>query len=306
MKWTKLGLVFSPSGMRPWMRSHAALPLALRIAEGRYRVYFASRDERNRSHIGWVELEVADGARVAQLADQAALAPGPAGAFDQDGVYPASVVRSGDRLLLYYAGWTAQSPRPRFTAAVGLAESRDGGLTFSRVSAEPVLAPGGEHDRFLVTSPCVLLEGSRWRMWYVSGFAWREEAAKLQSYYDIKYAESDDGVDWRRDGTVCIGLRQDETNVARPCVLPVDAGYRMWYAFTRGGPYRIGYSESQDGLSWRRLDDHAGIEPDGTAWDSNAQAYPWVFEEAGNLYMLYNGNDFGREGFGLAVSARRA
>ncbi|MBB5866436.1 hypothetical protein [Xanthomonas sp. 3058] len=29
--------------------------------------------------------------------------------------------------------------------------------------------------------------------------------------------------------------------------------------------------------------------------------YPFVFDHAGQRYMLYNGNDYGRSGFGLAV-----
>jgi hypothetical protein len=31
------------------------------------------------------------------------------------------------------------------------------------------------------------------------------------------------------------------------------------------------------------------------------QCYPNVFQSDGRFYMLYNGNEFGRFGFGLAV-----
>ena len=50
MKWCKQGLIFSPSGQYYWMRTHAALPVAQRLDGELYRVYFASRDEQNRSH----------------------------------------------------------------------------------------------------------------------------------------------------------------------------------------------------------------------------------------------------------------
>ena len=36
-------------------------------------------------------------------------------------------------------------------------------------------------------------------------------------------------------------------------------------------------------------------------WDSEMICYPYVFEHKDDLYMLYNGNDYGKTGFGLAV-----
>jgi hypothetical protein len=78
----------------------------------------------------------------------------------------------------------------------------------------------------------------------------------------------------------------------------------MWYSF-RAQPeiqtYRIGYAESTDGLSWIRLDQHVGIDISSSGWDSEMICYPRVFEHNKRLYMLYNGNDYGKSGFGLAV-----
>jgi hypothetical protein len=39
-------------------------------------------------------------------------------------------------------------------------------------------------------------------------------------------------------------------------------------------------------------------------WDSEMIEYPFVFEHDGLRYMLYNGNGYGRSGFGLAVASR--
>ena len=36
-------------------------------------------------------------------------------------------------------------------------------------------------------------------------------------------------------------------------------------------------------------------------WDSDMLCYPHVFECDGQVYLLYNGNEFGRYGFGAAV-----
>jgi hypothetical protein len=302
LEWHKRGLVFAPPGSPEWLRSHASLPLGLRLGDGRHRVYFASRDADNRSHIAWVELDLDRPLEDAVVAPAPALAPGPLGCFDDFGVYPASLVEVDGRLLLFYIGWNPGKRAPLFYASIGLAVSDDGGRTFVRVSRAPVMARS-DVDPCLVTSPCVRRDGSRWRMWYVSGYAWDEMDGRLRSHYHVKYAESDDGVAWRRDGHVCIDHAPGERNIARPWVLEDDGRYRMWFAAAGDAPYRLGYAESADGFDWTRLDDRVGISPSDHGWDSHAMAYPWVERDGGRYLLLYNGNDYGREGFGLAVAA---
>lgn len=299
MRWRKQGLLYAPSGERPWARSHASLPVALPLEGDVCRVFFASRDAQNRSSIGWVEADLATGT-VLREADAPVMEPGPLGHFDDHGVYPASVVEHEGALYLYYIGWNPGPTPPLFYSTIGLAVSEDGGLTFRRASRAPILARS-EHDPCLVTSPFVMKDGGRWRMWYVSGFRWERAADGLHSYYHLKYAESDDGVAWRRDGHVAIELKPGERNVARPCVRLEDGVYRMWYSSNWGEGYRIGYAESGDGMDWTRRDDEAGIEPSAGEWDGEALAYPWVGMVNGVRRMLYNGNGFGRTGFGLAT-----
>jgi hypothetical protein len=65
--------------------------------------------------------------------------------------------------------------------------------------------------------------------------------------------------------------------------------------------YRVGYAESRDGAVWTRMDARAGIDVSRTGWDSEMVAYPFVFDHRGSRYLVYNGNCFGRSGFGYAV-----
>lgn len=299
MRWRKLGLVFAPSGQHLWMQTHASLPVALRLEGNLYRVYFASRDSQNRSHIGFVEFDIGAPTNILRLSSAPVLAPGPLGCFDDHGTYAASIVSHEHDLLMYYIGWSPGARAPLFYSSIGLARSADGGENFSKMFAAPVMARS-EFDPCLVTSPCVIIDEGRWRMWYVSGFKWEEAADGLHSYYHIKYAESADGVRWERKGLVCIDLRPGERNIARPCVVKDGDKYRMWYSYNGGQGYRIGYAESQDGYAWARLDGEAGIDVSPSGWDSDAMAYPNVFTHEGTTYMIYNGNGFGRDGFGLA------
>jgi hypothetical protein len=63
--------------------------------------------------------------------------------------------------------------------------------------------------------------------------------------------------------------------------------------------YRGGYAESSDGMLWRRLDDAFGLAPSPDGWDSESIAYPYCLRLDDGLLMFYNGNDFGKSGFGL-------
>lgn len=299
MNWESRGLVFAAG--QGWLGTHASLPVAQHLSAGIHRVFFATRDDQGRSRVGSVVLDLDDPGAPQELSSGPILEPGPLGTFDDHGVYPASLVEDGGRLYLYTIGWNPGVRRPLFYASIGLAVSDDGGETFEKVSQAPILARS-EYDPCLVTSPFVLKEGELWRMWYVSGFRWTEEADGLHSYYHVKYAESADGVSWERNGVVAVELLPGERNIARPCVLASRDGYRMWYSSDRGDGYRIGYAESDDGTTWRRRDDAAGVTPSGEEWDSEAQAYPWVIRRGEQLLMLYNGNGFGRDGIGLAVA----
>ena len=50
------------------------------------------------------------------------------------------------------------------------------------------------------------------------------------------------------------------------------------------------------------LDQRAGLERSADGWDKDMVAYPFVYQYGNRWYMLYNGNGFGRTGFGYAVA----
>jgi hypothetical protein len=67
-----------------------------------------------------------------------------------------------------------------------------------------------------------------------------------------------------------------------------------------GRGYKIGYASSNDLINWKRDDKKAGMEISESGWDSESVSYPYIFELNNNLYMLHQGNEIGRFGFGLA------
>ncbi len=298
--WRKLGLIFSPSDRMDWMRSHAAVPVPLHLQDDIFRVYFSCRDDRNRSHLGFFDFDVTEPETILNVSTAPALAPGPLGYFDDHGVYGTTMVRVENEIYCYYIGWNPSLTRPVFYPSIGLAISRDGGEIFDRHSPAPVLARS-RVDPWMVSAPHVLREGHVWRMWYISGLRWEQRDGALDSYYQINYAESADGINWEPSEQPALQLGPGEKNIARACVLRHGDRYEAWYPWNRGAGYRIGFAVSEDGKTWDRKDELAGLRGSSDGWDSEAQAYPFMFIHKGTRYLLYNGNNLGRDGVGLAI-----
>ena len=300
-RWIKRGLIFEPPDNLGWMVSHAALPFADKI-DDKYKVYFSGRDSEGKAKIGYFEIDLDNPNKILCIVDKPVVCLGPMGSFDDRGLTTSWIVTRKSKKYQYYSGWSLGVTVP-FYFYIGLALSEDGGKSYHKVSNAPVLGRS-QTDPYLTASPCVLIENSIWRMWYVSGTKWAAENGVPKHYYHIKYAESLNGIDWERKGIVCIDFKSnDEYAIARPCVLKEDGIYKMWYSY-REESYRIGYAESKDGLQWERKDEDAGIDVSETGWDSEMICYPHVFEHNSEKYMLYNGNGYGKSGIGLAALAR--
>jgi hypothetical protein len=300
-RWIKKGLIFAPPGNPEWLHTHAALPVADRIGE-LHRVYFSGRDKAGRAQVGYFDIKLSAPDKILRLSEKPVIALGPTGAFDDNGVTTSWIVTHQGKKYHYYSGWSLGVSVP-FYFYVGLALSDDGGESYKKISSAPILERNAI-DPYLTASPCVLVEDGTWRMWYVSGTGWEMKEGQLRHRYHIKYAESSDGIYWRREGRVCIDYESpDEYAIARPCVLKDDGLYKMWYSH-RGQSYRVGYAESGNGIEWERKDAHSGIDVSESGWDSEMIAYPYVFEHEGTHYMLYNGDGYGRTGIGLAVFDR--
>ena len=297
-KWIKKGLIFEPPDDLGWMVSHAALPFADKI-DDMYKVYFSGRDIKGRARIGYFEIDLDNPYKIIRIDKKQVVCLGPMGSFDDSGLTTSWIVTKNKKKYLYYSGWSLGVSVP-FYFYIGLAISKDGGKSFQKVSNAPVLGRS-QVDPYLTASPCVLIENNIWRMWYVSGTKWVVGKNTPKHYYHIKYAESLNGTDWERKGVTCIDFKSnDENAIARPCVLKEGDIYKMWYSY-RGESYRIGYAESEDGLQWKRKDEDVGIDVSSSGWDSEMICYPHVIEHDGEKYMLYNGNNYGRTGIGLAV-----
>jgi len=296
MKWEKLGLIFCPDNNYPWMKTHAANPVAEHIEGNRFRVYFSCRDKNNCASIAFFEIDIHQPGKILAVSEAPILSPGATGCFDDSGVSMGCLIQEGDKRYLYYLGWNLGVTVP-WRNSIGLAVSKSY-APFERVSYAPVL-DRNDKDPFSISYPWVLFENDVWRMWYGSNLKWGKQQKDMAHL--LKYAESADGIHWEPTGEVSVDFKNDnEYAMSKPCVIKENETYKMWYSY-RGDAYRIGYAESKNGVNFNRMDESVGIDTSKSGWDSQTIEYPNVFEHNDQKYMLYNGNSYGLTGIGLAV-----
>ena len=314
MRWLKHGKIFDPTvhSLPNGCVQFAQSPQAL-VFDEFVRIYFSTRavDTNGKflSHIAFVDMRknLRD---VIRVSDQTVIPLGGSGCFDEHGIFPMNVIRSGDLVYGYTCGWNRRVSVSVDTA-IGLAISRDQGLTFQRIGNGPVLA-ASLNEPCLVGDGFVMVIDGVFHMWYIFGTRWKSYApdAAPDRTYKIGHATSHDGVNWTKEEArpiISDRLGPDESQ-ALPTVIKIGSRHHMFFCYResfdfrndKGRGYRVGHAWSDDLSNWTRDDEIPQLEGTPGAWDSDMQCYPHVFECDGKVYLLYNGNEFGRLGFGLA------
>ena len=312
MKWRKLGLIFEsiPENLLDGYIAFAQSPQAI-VFDNFIRIFFSTRclDESNQflSHVCFVDFDKQLESLIGTC-KKPVIILGGLGCFDEHGIFPINVLRDGDEILAFITGWTRRKSVP-VDAAIGIAISTDNGISFTRLGEGPVVAPS-IYEPFLVGDGFVIKAGNVYHMWYISGTRWiMDDNQQPQRIYKILHATSEDKITWKKEGRQIIKdkIDQDECQ-ALPTVIKLQNGYHMFFCYRyatdfRKNPkraYRLGYAFSKDGLNWNR-DDSNAPEPSDVGWDSEMLCYPHVFECDNKIYLLYNGNEFGKHGFGAAM-----
>lgn len=315
MRWIKRGKIFDPtqhklpSGCVEFAKSPQTL-----LFDDFVRIYFSTvvvdpTNGKYLSQVAFVDMQknLCD---IIRVSDSIVMPLGALGSFDEHGIFPINVVRDKNRIIAYTTGWSRRVSVSVETA-IGLAISHDCGQTFHRMGDGPVLATS-------LNEPCLVCDGfvkvidDIYHMWYIFGTGWTRYApnAAPDRTYKIGHATSMDGIHWEKDEgrNIISDVLGAEESQALPTVICIDGRYHMFFCYresfdfrtAKGRGYRIGHAWSDDLVSWIRDDNNPKLAGTPGEWDSDMQCYPHVFECEGKVFLLYNGNEFGRYGFGVA------
>lgn len=300
--WQKVGRIVKPQNFN-WMLTHAMCPTPEVLNDKSIRIYFSGRNKKNQSVIGFIDLIFDNFPKKFKVKyySKPILYPGPLGTFDDNGVTPTCLIKNKRKKYLYYVGWN-QGTNVRMHLFGGLAIKKNNFNNFYRYSNAPIIERN-KINPYLNTAPFIIKIKNKWVMYYVAGQGWLH---KDLPRYNIQIATSKNLLDWKRDGKIAINFKdKNEMALARPWVIKIQNKYYMWFSaknnWLKGSNYKICCAVSKNGFKWKRINKFA-IKKSKIGWDSQMVEYVSIVKFNKKLLMFYNGNNFGKNGFGMAVS----
>lgn len=237
---------------------------------GKMFIFFSFRID-GKSHIGFMEVNPANPHE--KRVHSYHYAPSKRGHFDDSGIMPSCALSIDNQIWLYYTGWHLDKGQVPYGHGIGLLIGNDI-FSLKKINDGPIMDRAID-EPFLCNSPCVVNN----KMIYCSGTGWEDNFPT----YKLRAAYSKDGINWTRDNYLPIN---HGSAISRPCCFNDE----IWFSYkTKDKPYKISSNT---------------IKPDlelGSGWESEMVCYPWIYEHAGVIHMLYNGNGYGQTGIGHAI-----
>lgn len=301
--WIKKGLIYSCDMFDTGYAQDAFIDV---LDDKVWRIYFSTRTKDVISYPLYIDVKAGNPKHILNTAKKPLFDIGKRGTFDDRGITMTSIVKIDEhRKFLYYCGWN-QKTTVSYSLSVGCCEVLDDKI-YRKISDGPILERS-VYNPISVSAPMVLKDGDRFRMWYISFTSWDKYGDKYEPVYVVKHAVSVDGLNWQCDDKICIDCAYKGEAIGRPWVIKDDDGlYKMWfstrgienYRTKEGNHYMIGYAQSEDGYNWERKPFDFTVSQSG--WDSEMLEYASVKKYNNKYYMIYNGNAFGKTGFGYAI-----
>ncbi|PKQ46725.1 glycoside hydrolase family protein [Confluentibacter flavum] len=312
MEWIKKGKIYNVNNHSEWMQDYAQVPTPVKF-DSYYRIYFTTRHQPKKdalpiSSIAYIDVDRNDLKHILRISNTPVLQLGKLGAFDEFGQMPADIIKIDETThYMYYTGWSRSASVP-YVTRIGLAISKDNCKSFQKLFDGPILGLN-KYDPILVNGPSVIKKDDIYYMFYSSATKWIEHHGKKEVFYYIKRAISKNGIDWETNHDLCIDTLIDNEVQNAPRVSKVGDIYYMWFCYRKGvefrgkpdNGYQLGLSISRDLEHWERISvSSLGISKSDFGWDSMMMCYPYMIKDLEKLLLFYNGNYFGKEGFGYA------
>ena len=213
----------------------------------------------------------------------------------EDDINRPVVLKRADGYHLWYTGQAKGRSR------IGYATSPDG-ITWTRMSDQPVLAPERPWEKVAVMCPHVLWDSDTklFRMWY-SGGEQNEPNA-------IGYATSPDGLHWVKLEANPIFTPDPkldwEKHKVTACQVERRGGWHLMFyiGFRDEAHAQIGVARSKDGVTqWQRHPANPILRPGQGQWDHDACYKPYAIFDGEQWLLWYNGRHGGLEQIGVAL-----
>tara|TARA_B110001452_G_scaffold210688_1_gene181120 strand:+ start:2421 stop:3353 length:933 start_codon:yes stop_codon:yes gene_type:complete len=304
--WIRKGLIYKTESDQNWNKTHCQVPTPFQIDENTLRLFYSTRDVNNRSSITFIDVSKKDVSKILNVSKNPVLNIGEIGMHDESGVMPSCFIKKDNEIYMYYTGWNIGG-NVSYRTSIGLAISKDNGNTFIRHSNGPII-DRSIYDPCFACQPHVIFEQGKWRMWYLSCTKWEIINNHPEPFYHVKYAFSENGINWVANGQISLDYNDEIDAVGNPSVLKVNNEFKMYFSFRKAKNYRtssragykLGVATSKDGIKFHFQKNSIKLLGKTENWEKEMNAYPHVININGEYIMFYNGNGFGKSGFGYA------
>lgn len=295
MKWKKLGNIFNLEKKNSKMWSHTANPTILFLDKDTLRIFYSMRDKEGKSNLSYFDYSMKD-LECIKCSTNISLEYGKIGEIDESGIGAGNIINIEGKEYIYYMAWQNEN-KAHWRGDIARAkldkkrEYFEKDRTFKFSIAKDI-------DKVSLSYPFLLKKENKYYMWYGSTITW--DYGNGEMLHIINVAESDDGKEFYNRKQALKYKIGEYQAFSRPSVIYYKDKWRMWFSYRGNGDlYKIGYAESDDMDNWEIIE--SGINISNKGWDSEMVCYPYVFEYKDKLYMLYNGNGYGKTGIGLAI-----
>ena len=301
--WKKKGLIYSCDFYGTGYAQDAFIDI---LDDNTWRIYYSTRTKDVISLPYCIDVEAGNPCNILKVHDKPLFMPGKTGTFDETGITMTSIVNVGNDKYIYYCGWNKRVSFP-YTLSIGLAIVKNNSTVIERMFDGPIM-DRSIYNPIGVSAPCVIIDEGIFKMWYITFTEWKEYNGRMEPIFVVKYATSKDGITWNTSTKNCLNSRYDGESFARPWVMKDNGIYKMWfsprgpvgYRGKEGQHYMLDYAESNDGENWERKPNKFNLTTSKEGWDSEMIEYASVIKHNELYYMLYNGNNFGKTGFGYS------
>jgi hypothetical protein len=258
------------------------------------RIFFNSRDSENRSSIysidffdGKLEPDY-DSVRLQHL-------HGVKDSYFSDGISIGQLFTFDGERRLSIMGWKNYRNK-HWEGRVGfISLGKNGNLM--QLNSEPWMDLDAE-DPISLSYPAIYSHNDSFKIWYGSTIQW--DTGNGEMLHILKEATMTKNGAVIKSGNKIPYVLGTAQAFSRPAIVAIGKNHLMAYSFRgEGTKYRIGFMVLEDTNSASHL---GGIPPLLTTkneWESDMVEYPSFFSFKNQLFMLYNGNSFGKTGIGI-------
>lgn len=295
----KKNLVIKTSDIN-WVKSHTWVPTAFKIDNSdKVIVFFAGRNKLNESDTGYFIYDLNKN-KVTKICKKPILRRGNLGSFDDSAVIPSHLIKIRKKYYLYYVGWT-QGKKVPFFSNLGLAVSSRITGPFKKFSNSPILGKSKYDPYFVATCFVDKIKGA-YEMFYTSNLYWKKINNIPYPRYIIKRCTSTNGINWKVKGEKIINFQsKNEVAITRPWIVKIKKKKVMFFSLKRK-KYNIMTSINNGKSNWKRIKIFEFMKNKKINFDTDSQEYASIIKHKNKLYMFYNGNEYGRDGIGLAIA----